>query len=234
MLQVEHIDVYYDHIHALRNVSLKVDRGEIVCLIGANGAGKTTLLSTLSGLIKPKNGHINYNNYRLNDIKPEKIVRHGIVQSPEGRGIFHRLTVDENLEVGAFLTKDKAIVKKRKEIVFSHFPILKERRKQSAGTLSGGESQMLAIGRALMSEPKLLLLDEPSLGFAPRIVKQIFDIIVKINKRGIAILLVEQNAMKALEISGRAYVLEVGRIVNEGLPEDLLKDSAIQKAYLGG
>ncbi|MED3661665.1 ABC transporter ATP-binding protein [Ureibacillus sp. FSL K6-8385] len=234
MLQVNNIDVYYGNIHALKGVSLEVNEGEIVTLIGANGAGKTTLLKTLSGLLKPKHGTILYNMQQIGGKPAQGIVKNGIVHVPEGRRVFANMSVEENLELGAFLRKDRDGIKKDLNRVYEMFPILNERRKQLAGTLSGGEQQMLAIGRGLMSKPKLLLLDEPSMGLAPIIVQQIFEIIQTINQEGTTILLVEQNAHMALSIADRAYVIETGRIVLSGSAKELQESEQVKAAYLGG
>ncbi|MCU9593503.1 ABC transporter ATP-binding protein [Caldibacillus thermolactis] len=234
MLKVENINVYYDAIHALKDVSLEVKEGEIVTLIGANGAGKSTLLKTLSGLIRPKNGTIEYEGKSIVKRKVQAIVKAGISHVPEGRRVFPTMSVTENLELGAFLRRDKKAIQKDIEHVFELFPRLYERRKQSAGTLSGGEQQMLAIGRGLMAKPKLLLLDEPSMGLAPLLVKQIFNIIEMINKEGTTILLVEQNANMALSIAHRAYVIETGSVVLSGDAKELQTSALVKEAYLGG
>ena len=234
MLQVKEIDVYYGAIHALKKLSLEVEQGKIVTLIGANGAGKTTTLKTISGLLRPVNGTVTYKGTELNKVRPEKIVALGISQVPEGRRVFAPMSVRENLEMGAYLRKDKKEIQKDMEGVFERFPRLRERRKQLAGTLSGGEQQMLAIGRALMARPELMLMDEPSMGLAPLLVKEIFEIIKDINSRGTTILLVEQNAHMALSIAHKAYVVETGQIVLEGSPEQLMKSEEVKKAYLGG
>ncbi|NLY79694.1 MAG: ABC transporter ATP-binding protein [Lysinibacillus sp.] len=234
MLQVNNIDVFYGNIHALKNVSLEVNEGEIVTLIGANGAGKSTLLKTLSGLLKPKQGTILYNMQQIAGKPAQMIVKNGIVQVPEGRRVFANMTVEENLELGAFLRKDREGIKKDLQHVFELFPRLEERRKQLSGTLSGGEQQMLAMGRAIMAKPKLLLLDEPSMGLAPLIVQQIFEIIQTINKEGTTILLVEQNAHMALSIADRAYVIETGKIVLSGTAKELKESDQVRAAYLGG
>lgn len=233
MLKLDNINLYYGVIHALKNISLEVEQGEIVTLIGANGAGKTSTLRAISGLEPIKSGNITFKGSPLNKVPSNKIVSLGLSHVPEGRRVFPELTVMENLELGAYLRKDKAGIKQDLEMVFSKFPRLKEREKQAAGTLSGGEQQMLAIGRALMNRPKMLLLDEPSMGLAPLVVKDIFDTIVEINKSGTTVLLVEQNANMALAIAHRAYVLETGKIVTSGNAQDLLNDSAIKNAYLG-
>ena len=235
LLSVKDIRVKYGNIEALKGVSFEVFQGEIISLIGANGAGKSTTLRTISGLIKPVSGDILYEGESIKGLKPHEIVRKRILQSPEGRGIFANLTVLENLEMGAYTRKDsKAEINKDLENVYTLFPRVKERLKQQAGTLSGGEQQMLAISRALMGRPRLLLLDEPSLGLAPKIVELIFEIIVKINKEGTTILLVEQNAFQALKISTRGYVVETGNIVLTGGGQDLLADKKVRQAYLGG
>ena len=233
MLKLDNINLYYGVIHALKNISLEVEQGEIVTLIGANGAGKTSTLRAISGLEPIKSGNITFKGSPLNKVPSNKIVSLGLSHVPEGRRVFPELTVMENLELGAYLRKDKAGIKQDLEIVFSKFPRLKEREKQAAGTLSGGEQQMLAIGRALMNRPEMLLLDEPSMGLAPLVVKDIFDTIVEINKSGTTVLLVEQNANRALAIAHRAYVLETGKIVTSGNAQDLLNDAAIKNAYLG-
>ena len=233
MLKLDNINLYYGGIHALKDLSLEVKKGEIVTLIGANGAGKTSTLRAISGLEPIKSGTISYKDENLKKIPSHKIVSLGLSHVPEGRKIFANLTVKENLELGAYLKKNKSEVKSDMEMVFSKFPILKERKKQIAGTLSGGEQQMLAIGRALMNRPEMLILDEPSMGLAPLVVKDIFDTIVEINKSGTTILLVEQNANMALSIANRAYVLETGKIVLSGKARDLLNDESIKSAYLG-
>lgn len=232
MLKLENVNLYYGAIHALKDISLEIKKGEIVTLIGANGAGKTSTLRAISALEPIKSGNILYKGSSLNKIPAHKIVSLGLSHVPEGRKIFANLTVKENLELGAYLRKDKEI-QKDMDMVYSKFPRLKEREKQLAGTLSGGEQQMLAIGRALMNRPEMLILDEPSMGLAPIIVKEIFDTIVEINKTGTTILLVEQNANMALAIADRAYVLETGKIVTSGLAKDLLNDDSIRSAYLG-
>ena len=221
MLKIDNIHVYYGAIHALKGVSLEVHKGEIVTLIGANGAGKSTTLRTVSGLLAPKSGGISFLGENIAGMPAHEIVKHGISQVPEGRRIFAEMSVQENLEMGAFTRKDKAGVEKDFEIVYNRFPRLKERRKQQAGTLSGGEQQMLAMGRALMSRPKLLLLDEPSMGLAPLLIKEIFSIIEDINREGTTVLLVEQNANMALSIAHRAYVMETGRITLQGAAKEL-------------
>ncbi len=236
MLQVRNIHTRYGPIPVLKNVSLHVDQGEIVCLIGANGAGKTTLLSTISGLIRPFQGSITFQGKPIHQSSPAEIVRMGLSQVPEGRQIFSPLTVLENLELGAYHRRGKdpkEEIDRDLEQVFDLFPRLRERSKQTAGTLSGGEQQMLAIGRAFMARPKLLLLDEPSLGLAPRLVDVIMETITALNKQGLTILIVEQNARKALAISHRGYVLETGRIILQGPAADLSEDSEVRRAYLG-
>ncbi|MEJ9212145.1 ABC transporter ATP-binding protein [Bacillus smithii] len=234
MLKIEDIHVYYGNIHALKGVSLEIRQGEIVTLIGANGAGKSTLLKTISGLLKPKSGKIEYENQSIMGKPAQAIVKMGISHVPEGRRIFANMSVQENLELGAFLRKDKDEIRKDYEKVFQLFPRLQERWKQQAGTLSGGEQQMLAMGRALMARPKLLLLDEPSMGLAPLLVKTIFRIIQEINETGTTILLVEQNANMALSVADRAYVIETGKVVLSGTPEELNESDQIKHAYLGG
>ena len=234
MLEIKNLNVHYGVIHALKDVSLTVDKGEIVTLIGANGAGKTTTLRTISGLIKATSGQVILEGKDITNLPAPQRVELGLSQVPEGRRIFPEMTVLENLELGAFLRKDKQGIKKDIEHFYELFPILGDIRKQTAGTLSGGEQQMLAIGRALMSKPRLLLLDEPSKGLAPLLVREIFEIIKNINSEGTTVLLVEQNASMALSIANRAYVLETGSIVITGTGEELMKSDRIQKAYLGG
>ena len=234
MLKIDNIDVYYGAIHALKGISLEVNEGEIVTLIGANGAGKSTTLRTISGLLKPKAGSITFLGQNIAGVRAHEIVKKGISQVPEGRRVFAEMTVMENLDLGAFVRKDKAGIQQDLKRVFELFPRLEERKNQSAGTLSGGEQQMLAMGRALMSRPKLLLLDEPSMGLAPLLIKEIFNIIVDINKSGTTVLLVEQNANMALSIANRAYVLETGRITLSGKAQDLAASEDVRKAYLGG
>lgn len=232
MLRVDGINVYYGQIHALQDVSFEVNDGEIVTLIGANGAGKSTVLKTISGLMHSKTGGIHFAGEDITRTEPHLIVKKGLAQVPEGRRIFLNMTVRENLEMGAYTNAD--ISKEDFEAVYERFPRLKERRKQIAGTLSGGEQQMLAIGRALMIHPKMMMFDEPSMGLAPILVEQIFDIIRELNKSGVTVLLVEQNAAMALSIASRGYVLENGRIVLSDSTEALLHNAAVQKAYLGG
>ena len=234
MLKIDNIDVYYGAIHALKGISLEVKEGEIVTLIGANGAGKSTTLRTISGLLKPKTGSITFLGQDIAGVRAHEIVKKGISQVPEGRRVFAEMTVMENLDLGAFVRKDKAGIQQDLKHVFELFPRLEERKNQSAGTLSGGEQQMLAMGRALMSRPKLLLLDEPSMGLAPLLIKEIFNIIVDINKSGTTVLLVEQNANMAHSIANRAYVLETGRITLSGSAKELSASEDVRKAYLGG
>ena len=234
MLKVENINVYYGAIHALKGISVEVKEGEIVTLIGANGAGKSTILRTISGLLRTKTGNILFEGNSVATMAPEEIVKKGISQVPEGRRIFANMSVEENLELGAYIRSDKPGIRKDIDKVFERFPRLGERRKQIAGTLSGGEQQMLAIGRGLMSQPRLLLLDEPSMGLAPLLVKEIFSIIKEINASGTTILLVEQNANMALSIAHQAYVLETGRITLSGSAKELMESEEVRKAYLGG
>ncbi len=234
MLEIKNLNVHYGVIHALKEISLTVNDGEIVTLIGANGAGKTTTLRTISGLNKPTSGEILLEGKAITYLSAPQRVELGISQVPEGRRIFPEMTVLENLELGAFLRKDKHNIKQDLENIYQRFPILSDRKRQTAGTLSGGEQQMLAMGRALMSKPRILLLDEPSMGLAPLLVREIFAIIKDINSTGTTILLVEQNASMALSIAHRAYVLETGSIVMSGTGEELVKSNEIQKAYLGG
>ena len=234
MLTINDINVFYGAIHAIKGVSLEVNEGEIVTLIGANGAGKSTILRTISGLLKPKTGSIQFEGQEIAGMPAHEIVKTGISQVPEGRRIFAEMSVLENLELGAFTRKDKDGSKADMELVFERFPRLKERIGQLAGTLSGGEQQMLAMGRALMSRPRLLLLDEPSMGLAPLLIKEIFTIIQDINKTGTTVLLVEQNANMALSIAHRAYVLETGRITLSGDAKELAASDEVRKAYLGG
>ena len=234
MLKVTDLAVSYGAIKALRGISFDVNAGEIITLIGSNGAGKTTTLHAISNIIKKSAGEIRFEDESIGDLAPDAIVKKGLIHVPEGRRIFANLTVKENLEMGAFTRTDKAEIKTDMEMVYEMFPRLKERLKQISGTLSGGEQQMLAMGRALMSKPKLLLLDEPSMGLAPILVDEIFSIIQQINKAGTTILLVEQNAYKALSIANRAYILETGVINKSGIAADLLHDDSVKKAYLGG
>ncbi|MBQ3696633.1 MAG: ABC transporter ATP-binding protein [Spirochaetales bacterium] len=232
MLKVNNINVYYGAIHAIKGISFNVEEGEIVTLIGANGAGKSTTLNTISGLLRSKTGDISFMGSSIAKMSPNKIVQNGLVMVPEGRRIFLGLTVEENLEMGAY-TRPKSEIKDSMEQVYELFPRLKERRSQIGGTLSGGEQQMLAMGRALMAKPKLMMLDEPSMGLAPLLVDLIFEIIADLHKSGSTILLVEQNAQAALSIADRAYVLETGKIVKTGLGSELISDPDIKKAYLG-
>lgn len=233
MLTVENIHTYYGNIHALKGINLEVKQGEIVTLIGGNGAGKTTTLRTISGLLKPREGKITFEGKNLIDYKSHDIVYQGISMIPEGRGVFARMSVTENLEMGAYSRNDKQKMQKNIEHVFSLFPRLKERHAQLAGTLSGGEQQMLAMGRAMMAEPRVLLMDEPSMGLAPVLVELIFDTIQKINKEGVTVLLVEQNALMALSIAHRGYVLQTGEIILADSAAKLKEDPTVQKAYLG-
>lgn len=234
MLEINNIEVYFGVIHALKGITLKVEDGEIVTLIGANGAGKTTTLRTISGLKKPASGTIVLDGADITNTTAQQRVQMGISQVPEGRRVFSSMTVLENLELGAFLRKDRSEIAKDLKRVYESFPILLDRRKQAAGTLSGGEQQMLAIGRALMSRPRILMLDEPSMGLAPILVQEIFSIIKEINQSGTTILLIEQNASMALQIANRAYVMETGSIVLSGTGADLMQSDDIKKAYLGG
>ena len=233
ILKVDNINVYYGAIHAIKGVSFHVDRGEVVTLIGANGAGKSTTLQTISGLLRSRTGSVDFLGENISRLPPHKIVERGLAQVPEGRRIFLQMTVQENLEMGAY-TRSGSGVDEDLEKVFAQFPRLKERRRQVAGTLSGGEQQMLAIGRALMSSPKLLMLDEPSMGLAPILVEQIFDIIRRLHENGTTILLVEQNAQMALSVADRAYVMETGRIGLSGTGRELAESDLVKKAYLGG
>jgi branched-chain amino acid transport system ATP-binding protein len=234
MLRVEDINVFYGKIHAIHDLSFHVNEGEIVTLIGANGAGKSTILKTISRLMDPSSGIIRFRGEDIKKVPPHQIIDMGMAHVPEGRRVFSKMTVYENLEMGAFIRKDKREILEDFEMVYKRFPRLKERLKQPAGTLSGGEQQMLAMGRALMSRPKILLMDEPSMGLAPLLVDEIFDIIEKLNQAGTTILLVEQNAHKALKVADRGYVLETGRIIAEGKASDLLEDDSVRMAYLGG
>jgi branched-chain amino acid transport system ATP-binding protein len=233
LLEIENLNTYYGHVQALKGISLTVDEGEIVTLIGANGAGKSTTLRTISGLLRPREGRVVFQGEELNDVPAHEIVYRGISQAPEGRAVFATLTTDENLNMGAYsLRGDKEAIEENRRRVFKLFPRLEERKNQIAGTLSGGEQQMLAIGRALMARPKILMLDEPSLGLAPMLVKAIFQTIREINE-GVTILLVEQNARAALRLADKGYVLETGNIVLEGTAEELMGDERVRKAYLG-
>ena len=233
LLKVEGINVYYGAIHAIKDISFNVNQGEIVTLIGANGAGKTTTLQTVSGLLRSKTGSILFDGQDINTVSADKLVGRGLAQVPEGRRVFLQMSVEENLEMGAY-TQPPAGVPRDLEMVYDLFPRLKERRSQVAGTLSGGEQQMLAMGRALMSHPKLLMLDEPSMGLAPILVEQIFDIIQDLNRKGSTILLVEQNAQMALSVAHRGYVMETGKIVATGSGAELIESPEIKRAYLGG
>lgn len=234
MLKVDNIDVYYGAIHAIKGISIEVPKGEIVTLVGSNGAGKSTTLRTISGVMKPKNGTILFEDKNIVGVPAHKIVGMGLCQVPEGRHVFANMSVMENLELGAYLRNDKDGIARDLEDVFKKFPRLLERKDQISGTLSGGEQQMLAMGRALMSRPRLLLLDEPSMGLAPLLVKEIFNIIKEINESGTTVLLVEQNANMALSIADKAYVLETGRIALAGTAQELASSEAVRKAYLGG
>lgn len=233
ILKVDNINVYYGAIHAIKGISFEVNEGEIVTLIGANGAGKSTVLNTVSGLLHPRSGSIEFEGSELKGVAPHRIVARGLAQVPEGRHVFLQMSVEENLEMGAY-TQPSSSISEGIADVYRRFPRLEERRRQIAGTLSGGEQQMLAMGRALMSKPKLLMLDEPSMGLAPILVEQIFDIIRELHAAGTTILLVEQNANAALSVADRAYVLETGRIVLSGSGEELMHSEQVQKAYLGG
>ncbi len=233
MLKVNDINVYYGAIHAIKGVSFEVNDGEVVTLIGANGAGKSTILNTVCGLLRSRTGSIEFLGRNLASVPAHKIVELGMAHVPEGRRVFQQMTVEENLEMGAY-TQARSTIEPGLERVYGQFPRLKERRRQVAGTLSGGEQQMLAMGRGLMSGPKLLMLDEPSMGLAPILVEQIFDIIRQLHQAGVTILLVEQNAQMALSVADRGYVLETGKIVATGTGADLLRDEAVKKAYLGG
>ena len=233
LLEVQDIQVYYGMIQALKGVSFSVNEGEVIALIGANGAGKTTTLHTVTGLLRAKSGHIIYDGQDITKVPPHKIVTMGMAHVPEGRRVFAELSVYENLKLGAYTRKDKQEIAESLERVYKSFPRLKERKNQLAGTLSGGEQQMLAMGRALMSKPRIILMDEPSMGLSPIFVNEIFDIIQEVSKSGTTVLLVEQNAKKALSIADRAYVLETGKIVLEGKASDLLNNDSIKKAYLG-
>jgi branched-chain amino acid transport system ATP-binding protein len=233
MLEIKNLQVYYGVIQAIKDVSFEVNEGEVIALIGANGAGKTTILHTITGLITAKNGEVLYEGVDLQKIPAHKIVSHGIAHVPEGRHVFSQLTVYENLLMGAYTRKDKPEIEESLANVYKRFPRLQERKGQFAGTLSGGEQQMLAMGRALMSRPKIILMDEPSMGLSPILVEEIFDIIKSISKSGTTVLLVEQNAKKALAIADRAYVLETGKIVLEGDAKHLMNDESVKRAYLG-
>lgn len=233
MLEIKDLEVYYGMIQAIKGISFEVNEGEVIALIGANGAGKTTILHTISGLIAPKKGSITFEGKEITKVPAHKIVIDGLAQVPEGRRVFPSLSVLENLKLGAYTRKDKNEIKETLEMIYKRFPRLEERKNQPAGTLSGGEQQMLAMGRALMSKPRIILMDEPSMGLSPIFVNEIFDIIKQVSAGGTTVLLVEQNAKKALSIADRGYVLETGRIVKEGKASDLLNDEAVKKAYLG-
>lgn len=233
MLEIKDLQVYYGMIQAIKGVSFEVNQGEVIALIGANGAGKTTILHTITGLLSPKSGSVYFEGKDITKIPAHKIVSMGMAHVPEGRRVFAELTVLQNLKMGAYTRKDKEEIEQTLRTVYDRFPRLEERKNQMAGTLSGGEQQMLAMGRALMSHPKIILMDEPSMGLSPIFVKEIFDIIEQVSKSGTTVLLVEQNAKKALSIADRAYVLETGNIVLEGNANDLLNDDSIKKAYLG-
>ena len=233
MLEVKDLEVYYGVIQAIKGISFHVGQGEVIALIGANGAGKTTTLHTVTGLISPKNGHVLFEGKDITKVPAHKIVSMGMAHVPEGRRVFAELSVYENLKMGAYTRKDKNEIEESLKNVYKRFPRLEERKNQMAGTLSGGEQQMLAMGRALMSRPKIILMDEPSMGLSPIMVNEIFDIIRSVSESGTTVLLVEQNAKKALSIADRAYVLETGKIVLEGKAKDLLEDDSIKKAYLG-
>ena len=233
MLKVDNLNVYYGDIHAIKDVSFEVKEGEIVTLIGANGAGKSTILKTVSGLLHSKGGSIEFMGEQIGGIPPHKVVAKGLAQVPEGRRVFTQMTVEENLEMGGYIQPGNQIEAGLQD-VYKRFPRLQERRRQTAGTLSGGEQQMLAMGRAMMSRPKLLMLDEPSMGLSPILVEQVFDIIKELHKAGVTILLVEQNARMALSVADRGYVLETGRITLSGPGRELLSDEGVKKAYLGG
>ena len=233
MLEVKNLEVYYGVIQAIKGISFEVNKGEVIALIGANGAGKTTTLHTITGLISPKKGHVIFEGKDITKVPAHKIVSMGMAHVPEGRRVFAELSVYENLRMGAYTRKDKSEIEESLANVYKRFPRLEERKNQMAGTLSGGEQQMLAMGRALMSKPKIILMDEPSMGLSPILVNEIFDIIRAVSESGTTVLLVEQNAKKALAIADRAYVLETGKIVLEGNAKDLLEDDSIKKAYLG-
>ena len=233
MLEIKDLEVYYGMIQAIKGISFEVNEGEVIALIGANGAGKTTILHTISGLIAPKKGSITFEGQEITKIPAHKIVENGLAQVPEGRRVFPSLSVLQNLKLGAYTRKDKKEIDDTLKMIYERFPRLEERNNQPAGTLSGGEQQMLAMGRALMSKPRIILMDEPSMGLSPIFVNEIFDIIKQVSASGTTVLLVEQNAKKALSIADRGYVLETGKIVKEGKASDLLNDEAVKKAYLG-
>jgi branched-chain amino acid transport system ATP-binding protein len=234
LLELDQVFAAYGAVEALRGINVKVEQGEIVTLVGSNGAGKSSTLRVISGMIKPKGGSISYKGQRIDNLESHKVTGLGIAHVPEGRRIFPRLTVTENLEMGAYTVKDKALIAQRMESAFERFPRLKERRNQTGGTLSGGEQQMLAIGRALMMAPELLMLDEPSMGLAPLVVEQIFETITELNKSGVTVLLVEQNARQALQVAHRGYVIQTGEILLEDQAQALLENPMVQDAYLGG
>ena len=233
MLEIKDLEVYYGMIQAIKGIAFEVNEGEVIALIGANGAGKTTILHTISGLIAPKKGSITFEGQEITKIPAHKIVENGLAQVPEGRRVFPSLSVLQNLKLGAYTRKDKKEIDDTLKMIYERFPRLEERKNQPAGTLSGGEQQMLAMGRALMSKPRIILMDEPSMGLSPIFVNEIFDIIKQVSASGTTVLLVEQNAKKALSIADRGYVLETGKIVKEGKASDLLNDEAVKKAYLG-
>ena len=233
MLEIKDLEVYYGMIQAIKGISFEVNEGEVIALIGANGAGKTTILHTISGLIAPKKGSITFEGQEITKIPAHKVVENGLAQVPEGRRVFPSLSVLQNLKLGAYTRKDKKEIDDTLKMIYERFPRLEERKNQPAGTLSGGEQQMLAMGRALMSKPRIILMDEPSMGLSPIFVNEIFDIIKQVSASGTTVLLVEQNAKKALSIADRGYVLETGKIVKEGKASDLLNDEAVKKAYLG-
>ena len=233
MLEIKDLEVYYGMIQAIKGISFEVNEGEVIALIGANGAGKTTILHTISGLIAPKKGSITFEGQEITKIPAHKIVENGLAQVPEGRRVFPSLSVLQNLKLGAYTRKDKKEIDDTLKMIYERFPRLEERKNQPAGTLSGGEQQMLAMGRALMSKPRIILMDEPSMGLSPIFVNEIFDIIKQVSASGTTVLLVEQNAKKALSIADRGYVLETGKILKEGKASDLLNDEAVKKAYLG-
>ena len=233
MLEIKDLEVYYGMIQAIKGISFEVNEGEVIALIGANGAGKTTILHTISGLIAPKKGSITFEGQEITKIPAHKIVENGLAQVPEGRRVFPSLSVLQNLKLGAYTRKDKKEIDDTLKMIYERFPRLEERKNQPAGTLSGGEQQMLAMGRALMSKPRIILMDEPSMGLSPIFVNEIFDIIKQVSASGTTVLLVEQNAKKALSIADRGYVLETGKIVKEGKASDLLNDEAVKKAYMG-
>ena len=233
MLEIKDLEVYYGMIQAIKGISFEVNEGEVIALIGANGAGKTTILHTISGLIAPKKGSITFEGQEITKIPAHKIVENGLAQVPEGRRVFPSLSVLQNLKLGAYTRKDKKEIDDTLKMIYERFPRLEERKNQPAGTLSGGEQQMLAMGRALMSKPRLIVMDEPSMGLSPIFVNEIFDVIKQVSASGTTVLLVEQNAKKALSIADRGYVLETGKIVKEGKASDLLNDEAVKKAYLG-